>query len=299
MGYMDALGLNNISVWLDELAPGSGAFAYALEWGARLGLPLHGLSHSGGRTRDEVNRLRACEAACARQGVAWNAFTWRGPLADGVARFSRPVKLRVFGDASPPAVRETLLRRSLGDDPTPFLFCPRTWQPASRVLVVYQERDVSSPFLADVLRLCRAFAVAPVVLTISRSEIEARRRQRLAEEAFAAARTPADFDLMAGCEVRTAVAHVARWRKCSHVFLAKPYASPWRRWLRGDALQRLLAPSDSVAFLAIPTSSAAPSAVTALTAGEPSPVREFHRRASARPASHADESLNVPFGKER
>jgi hypothetical protein len=296
---MDALTFNNISVWLDQWAPDRGAFAHALEWGARLGLPLHGLSYEAPRTGGEDERLRACAAACLRQGVAWEAFTWRGPLAEGVEHFCRPVKLRVFGDAAPLAVRELLLRRSLDDARTPFLVCPAGWQPVSRILVLYQERDPKSPFLAEVLPLCRAFAVAPVVLTFGRSEIEARRRQQIAEETFAAARAPADFDLIAGCEVRTAVAHVARWRKCSHVFLAKPYASPWQRWLRGDALQRLLGLSDSLAFLAVPTGEAAPSAVTALTAGEHAPVGNSNLRVSARPASHADQSLNVPFDKER
>jgi K+-sensing histidine kinase KdpD len=165
--------------------------------------------------------------------------------------------------------------------------------------VLYQERDPNSPFIAEVLRLCRAFAVAPVVLTFGRSEVEARRRQHVAVEAFAAARAPADFDLIASCEVHTAVAHVARWRKCSHVFLAKHYAPPWQRWLRGDALQRLLGLSDSLALLAVPTSSMAPSAVTALTAGEASPIGKYNHRASTRPAFHADESLNVPFDKNR
>jgi hypothetical protein len=132
------------------------------------------------------------------------------------------------------------------------LVCPRDWRPVSRVLVLNQEQDPRGLFLAAVLQLCRTFAAAPVVLTVARSEMEARRRQRFAEEAFAAARTPADFDVVVGCEVRAAAARVACWRRCSHVFLARHNAPPWRRWLRGDGLQRLLGLSDSLAFLALP-----------------------------------------------
>jgi hypothetical protein len=246
---MDLLSYERVTAWLDELAPDQGAFAHALEWAGRLGLPLCGRDPSlKPRHADQsrAERIQACGSACARHGVAWEA------PAVGAACGPRPVELNVIGDALPPAVRAPLLRWSLIEEQTSVLVCPRAWRPVSRVLVLNPEREPGGHFLADVLQLCRAFAATPVVLTVARTEVEARRRQRSAEEAFAAALTPADFDIVVGCEVRAAVARVACWRRCSHVFLAKDNSSPWQRWLRGDGRRRLVGASDCLAFLALP-----------------------------------------------
>jgi hypothetical protein len=243
---MGRLALRHVSVWLDDLAPG-GAFAHALEWAGRLGVHLR--AEAAG-TRAEA--MQACAAACLRSGVPWDSTPERerGPFAAGP--FPRPGELGVFGAALAPPVRERFLRQALRQADAPVLICPRSWQPVSRVLVVYQHGDPGGRFLDGVAEVCRAFRVTPVVLTVAGSEREARLRQRRAEEAFAARGQPADFDFMAGWDVRTAVACVSRWRRCSHVFLERPRGPDWWRRLCGDTLEDLLGVSDALTFLALP-----------------------------------------------
>jgi hypothetical protein len=264
--------MRHVSVWLDDLAPERGAFAHALEWAAHLGLPLEGiastlrmgggrmLNHPGeeGRRASDAtpsavsaDKLVACATACVRKGVSWDTSLWQGGLA-GSDQFLRPVELCVFGDALPPPLKEQLLRRSLRSPDTSVLVCPRSWQPVSRVLVLHEHRDPNNGFLDAAAAVCHAFQIAPVVLTVARSEREARLRQRFAEERFGTCRQLADFDFVVGCDLRTAVAWVARWRRCSHVFVERGSAPPWWRWLRGDTLQRLFGLSDALTFLALP-----------------------------------------------
>jgi hypothetical protein len=80
-------------------------------------------------------------------------------------------------------------------------------------------------------------------------------RQRFAEGRFGARRHPADFDYLVGCDARTAVAWVARWRRCSHVFVERGAAPPWWRCLWGDTRRRLFGLSDALTFLALPSQS--------------------------------------------
>jgi hypothetical protein len=119
------------------------------------------------------------------------------------------------------------------------------------VLLLNQGLDPANSFLTSAAQVCRAFQVTPVVLTVARSEKEARLRQRFAEETFAAQKLPGDFDFVVGCDVRVAVSLEARCRRCSHVFVEKHNAPPWWRWLRGDVMQRLLGLSESFAFLTL------------------------------------------------
>jgi hypothetical protein len=119
-------------------------------------------------------------------------------------------------------------------------------------LVVDQRCGAGDRFLDRVAEVCRAFHVTPVVLTVAGSERQARLRRRQAEETFAAWRQPADFDFVAGCDVRTAVACAARWRRCSHVFVERPRGPAWWRRLCGETPADLLGVSEALTFLALP-----------------------------------------------
>jgi K+-sensing histidine kinase KdpD len=123
------------------------------------------------------------------------------------------------------------------------------------VLVVHQGRGLESRFLDTVAHICRAFEVVPVVLTLARSEREAELRQRLAEERLAAHTLPADFDYLVGRDPGPVVADVARWRRCSHVFVERPRPSFWRGWLHDSLLEQLLVRSETSAVLALPVAS--------------------------------------------
>src|SRR5207237_5155222 len=133
------------------------------------------------------------------------------------------------------------------------LVCPPTWQPVFRVLILHERHEAVNPFLDAAARLCEAIHATPVVLTVARSQTEARVRERLVKEVLAPRRFEADFDFVAGLDTRTAVLSVARWRRCSHVFMERRQASSWWRWLRGDTIESFFGLSNSLAFLSIPS----------------------------------------------
>ena len=62
----------------------------------------------------------------------------------------------------------------------------------------------------------------------------------------------ADFDLVAGGDLHTAVARAARWRRCSHVVVPRGRPGVWWRWLRGETIERLAGLAAEVAILALP-----------------------------------------------
>jgi hypothetical protein len=239
--------LQCVSVWLDERAPQQGAFAHALEWASRLRLPLRGITAAPAHPPRRV--LPACAEACVRENIAWDSLAWQGPPARWVRECLSPADLCVVGPTAPEGLRAELLQRERPGNPSAALLCSANWSPLGRVLVLNPGCAAGGPFLASVVSICRAFQVTPVVLTVARSEREARARQEQAQAVFASQGLVGDFDLMVGCDVRTAVGLEARGRRCSHVFVAWPSASPWRRWLWGDPVRSLLGLSNTLSFV--------------------------------------------------
>jgi len=118
-------------------------------------------------------------------------------------------------------------------------------------VLVNQATVPASSFLAEAARICCRFHTVPVVLTVARSESDARSYQRLAQDTFAAQHLLGDFDFVVGCDVRAAVVLEAQWRRCSHVFMERRSAPPWWQWLRGEPLKRLLGMSDALTFFSL------------------------------------------------
>jgi len=257
--------IREVAVWLDESAPDSGAFRHALDWASRLGVSLRGVladeQHrrlaTGWRSeatgKEASGLLAACEAACKFARVPWEQSLSRGPITQVVGRFLQPTALGVFGSALAEGAKNALLRESLHGPAFPVLVCPQTWQPLERVLVLHQDGPAVASFLDAMAELCGTLRVTPVVLTVARRERAALAGQRTAQAIWSARGYPADFDMLVGCKVQTAVASVARWRRCSHVLVERGHASPWWRWLRADSLGRLLELSDSFPFLVFPS----------------------------------------------
>ena len=130
--------------------------------------------------------------------------------------------------------------------------------PVSRLLVLHQHADPAGDFLTAAAEICRRFDSRPLVLTVARSDSEARRRRRAAEATLAARGQSGDFDIVVGGDVRSAVAWVARWRRCSHVVVAKRHSRGSWRWLHGDPVERLLGVSDRLTLLALPDAGGRP-----------------------------------------
>src|SRR5215470_9911101 len=191
----------HVCAWFDALTPEQGAFVHALEWSARLGLPLRAVTASA----DDAGGGRlACEAVCRERGVAWELAgrqAWAG--GDGAG----PDDLYAL-DGTPGGSRGDLFRQALGLPRAAVLLCPRTWRPATRVLVLHQDPDPADGFLDVALRVCGALGAEPVVLTVARTEAEARRREELAERTLAARLVPAESDTVIGGGLEEAVAWV-------------------------------------------------------------------------------------------
>jgi hypothetical protein len=157
--------------------------------------------------------------------------------------------LCVYGQRLPSVRQQELLYWSLRRTAAAVLICTDAWSPLSRILVLNPRRDSQDCFLATAAQICRAFGVAPVVLTVAQSEKQAWMRQRQAQEVFAGQHTPADFDFFVGRDVGAAIALEAQWRRCSHAFAARQTTPSWRLWLRGEPYERVISLSGNLTIL--------------------------------------------------
>lgn len=229
----------------DEFAPSEGAFPYALEFAARLALPLSILSLSAGlRRRSKVHapptqtkgangfgreesRLHdACIGACGRAHVACE---WSSVQQDSCAALRQAVRSEdLFVFHEPGTVTEQALR-GVWPQPTT-LTCPKDWAPTKRALVVNDGAEPDGVFLSWAAALCRGLDVEPIVLTRGSSERLVSARDHRARGALAEQGLGATFDWLVGGNVQAGIGHVARWRHCQLVIVRQePVPAWWRR----------------------------------------------------------------------
>jgi hypothetical protein len=151
---------------------------------------------------------------------------------------------------------------------TPLGSGPPTGQGVSRVLVVPQPHGAAADFFAAAAHLCAAFAVTPVVLIRARSQSEAHRQQALAEDQLGRHHLAAYFDCLIGDAGAETVAQVARWRRCSHVFLERPRQPSWWARLWGKPCEDLHCLSEELTVLTYP-GPGRPVAVVTTLSGDP------------------------------
>jgi hypothetical protein len=130
------------------------------------------------------------------------------------------------------------------------LLCPHSGHPIRRAIIVDQSGGPMS-YLHAVARICKECGVWPVLLTIARSEDEALCRQIAAEGVFSEFGLQGDFDYVLGTDVVDAVSWSARWRHCSHAFVATSQVTPWWRIWRRDPVGRLVDLSNALTLLTI------------------------------------------------
>jgi hypothetical protein len=182
-----------------------GLLGPAVEWAERLGLPVRLVA--GGDAGGPL------ALACARQGVACR-------LDPGPARLESSLLISPRQDAARPP--EAAAR----------LFCPGAWQAVGRVLVVCEAGGgPGTGWLATAADLCRRFQTTPVALVVAPSEAAAERSQREIEAELGRYGVGADVDLAVGCDLATAAHLAVGWRRCSHVFAARPRQAPRGPWL--------------------------------------------------------------------
>jgi hypothetical protein len=241
---MDSVPFERVCVLLDHPAPPYGALSHAQEWASRLDVPLDILTLSS-ITGDSVD--------VPDQGIRPEDLRVVEPSSIARELF-QPGGLSVFSEALPARIKNRLLHSSLYSGQNAVLVCSGAYAPVSRVLILNATPEGAHGFLAAALSVCQLFELVPVILTVARTETQARRRQQLAEELCLVHRIAAIHDYVVGLDVGVAVNSIARWRRCSHVFVARRQAIPWWRWMRGDTLKELLDLADSLTFLALPES---------------------------------------------
>jgi hypothetical protein len=265
---MDTFDLPHISLWLDNLAPRRGAFVHALEWAARLNIPIRAIAPEiGARFCAEQPKvpnsmtcvvpeetIEACAVACYRRRVPWSLMRWTGPIENGLKELLNPEDICVVSNAVDPALKDIFFSLSLSRIHTNLLMCSKNCEPMSRILVLNQTSDVPYHFLQLAAQLCRRLQATPLVLTVAYSESLVRASQHQAEDIFGSEQVPATFDFVVSSDVANSVALIARLRKCTHLFIGKPKLPSWVcsfRWTLMESLSRQL---DSLTCLALPDS---------------------------------------------
>ena len=245
-------------VLLDDRVPKNGAFALAADWAWRLQLPILGVSLPDGRSGSNgcaspktAEIEKQCADFCARRNIPWQVSRWQEPLAAELRRLIQPTDLLVGGPGLPPALRHELFREAKAGIVPALLLCPQIYQPLTRILFLDQSDREDDDLLIATVEFCRDFQAGLVVLTVARTEDEARRRQQRLRQVLQGLKVMTDFDFLVGGEVRGAAASVARWRHCQLVVMA-PLESPrWWRWWRADSRSWSMDLVDSLAFLTL------------------------------------------------
>jgi hypothetical protein len=155
-------------------------------------------------------------------------------LAEVIRNRLEATDLLVIGQAGTARQRHDLVRQAARSRTGALLVCGESYQQASRVLVLDDGRtDARDNYLETAAALCRTLSARLVVLAVARSARATRERQQLAAARLAGFQENVDFDAVIGADIRTAVKHVARWRRCPLVIVRQPGLPSWRRWL-GD-----------------------------------------------------------------
>jgi len=236
---------------VDELAPSKGAFPHAADWAARLGCPLHlvvpfatPVAHDATSPPDQVG---ACVAKCKGMGVGVEVHSFDGLHQSVVDAEQRPTDLLVVR-AHTPALTAVLSGRPASS----VLACPETWSPSSRFLLLDDGQGYADAYVDRALQLCRQLRIIPILLTWAPSERAALVRQESVRNMLGSSGPFAVFDTIVGGDLRSAVAGVARWRKCQTVVVCRSPANRWRRWLQTSAAEQVMDLADSLAVLAMP-----------------------------------------------
>jgi hypothetical protein len=258
---MELRPLEHVAVWLDDSGADARVFPQALDWAFRLNLPLRAVVTSPRLNTDSArpersnlpiaHKTKAWEQACTQCGVPLEMFIWLGDGTAAMKRFLRPNGLCVCADRSDGA-QEDLLRQITGGHENAILLCAPECQPLTRILVLCDQAELDTTYLESVARLCQAVEMDPIILIVARTAREGQRRRGYAECVCNSFRLAADFDLVVGCDIRSAVSRVATWRSCSHLIVERRASASWWQRAAGPGLDELRGLTDSLSVLALP-----------------------------------------------
>jgi hypothetical protein len=231
-------------VLLDHLAPPASVAAFVYQWQEQAASPVQVVAVPG---REQpfatVSKWLGCHPELIVRRDGQLTTLWQ---------YLRPDDLLVLGPTVPPVERNWVLERLREPGSPAVLVCPDHYRPLERVLALNPDRGPSASFLRQAVAITGSLRATPIVLTVARSEPEARSRQCQARTALAEQSVEVDFDFVVGSQPGPAVAHVARWRHAQLVIVEPPYLSAWQRWLHGNPLVRFHDGLDELPMLALP-----------------------------------------------
>jgi hypothetical protein len=237
---------DRIVVILDRHAPYRGAFSIAMDWAARLRVPLVGVV---GKARE---REPECAAACSQLSMLFESIRDQDRNAADLLSIAGTTGLLVFGDALAAAQKKMILHLALKHAGPGILVCPDAPTAFRRILLLDQNDGDLTGCMPAVATLHHVIGAKIVVLTVAHFEKEVRLRQQSAQEAIANFGLRADYDAVIGSEVRVAVVGVARWRRCQLVVMNRHVSRPWWRWLRDSRPDWFMGLRQQLAFLSLP-----------------------------------------------
>lgn len=269
---MNPHSLEHVSNWLEDDPSDGPAFVQGLDWAFRLSLPLHAVVTSRcapQHSRDRhvqippnqrlhpsdsplIEKMKAWGVACTDLGIAFEIYRCPDDGKAGINRFLLPHGLCVFANKQTSSIQEQLLRRSATCRDNAVLLCASPSGPINRMLVLNSPHTPKSGFMESVARFCHALEIHPVILISAKSEQEAAARQEKMEEVCHAQRLVADFDVVIGSDLCSAVSRVAKWRRCSHLVVERQSTGSWWSRTGGDLLEQFRGLADSLSILALP-----------------------------------------------
>lgn len=212
-------------------------------------MPIDGVCVQG--YENAAVNLGSCASACRDEGVPWRSFVSDDASAGALMNDQRSGPLWVVSQRFPASARDAVVRGCMRHQGSSILVCPEQAKPMTRALLLNDARRPDGAFLQAAASLCRRLGVAPVILTVARSERLANHATTMSQAALA----PHDFDLLFDCvvglEARSAVGRIARWRRCQLVIMNQDARPAWWEWFRVPAFLELAEWLPDISFLSL------------------------------------------------
>lgn len=225
---------------------------FRLVW-AVVPVPPVATNQTTGSTRPEWRTLAQDWARLLRVSIREISLDDQVTEDESWPKAYQPDDLFICGPHVPPLYKKNVLREALRKGaPALMLTSPNAVLP-TRVLLIDQGGPGADHLIGLTAKLCVMARAGLVALTVARTEREARQRQRQAREMLQGWNLLVNFDFLAGAEVWSAVASVARWRRCQLVVMESGHANPWGRWLGSAPGPWVMELLENLSFLLVPT----------------------------------------------
>jgi hypothetical protein len=245
---MDAVTLMQISVCLaGNSALQWSVFTQSLDWASRFQVPLK-IVIAPDQIMASLKRVDVWSAACAERGVVMETNIGRGEIQSDLKHHLQPHSLCVLDYTQAHLLRQDRLPESMAC----YLVCaPNRVQTLSMLVLCHQERPCLG-YLRTVAKFCQALETRPVILSAARTEQAAQIMQRYIQSVLESLELDADFDWIAGSDLRDCVGHAVSWLDCTHLVVERQAAGSTASDEDRDVFDLVRGFSDSLNILVLP-----------------------------------------------